>query len=162
MNDLFNLNHLLKLRNLNKFFNYSIHNFFNLYKYIPLNLNFKWPVLENKYLNFSFNLTNNFSYDFFLYDFLNNLWNLNDFLYNTRNHNNFLNYPFDFYNFWNFNHFFDKFFNLNSNFFNSIYDSWNLNNFFLYILERFWDLDKVIDNFFNLNYLWFSNNEWVS
>lgn len=153
---------LLGVCNCDQFINNTIDWLFNLNVHIFYNFYFNNLLLNDWNLNHSFNISNDNFLDFLFDNLLYDLRYLDNFFNHSWNDHNFLNNFFNLNNFWHFNHLLNDFVNLNSHFLDSVYVSWNFNNFFLNILYRLRYLHIMIDNFLNFNKFRLSDDHWVS
>lgn len=87
--------------------------------------------------------------------------NLNNFLYDSRNDDNLFNYSFDLNDFRYLNHLLYYFFNFNSDFFNTVHISRNLNDSLLNISHWFWYFHIMVYYFLYLNQFGLIHNHRV-
>jgi len=90
------------------------------------------------------------------------LRNLNNFLYDSRNDNNLFNYFFDLNNFRYLNHLLYYLFNFNSDLFDTVHISRNLNDSLLNISHWFWYFNIMVYYFLHLNQFGLIHNHRVS
>lgn len=159
---MFSNDFLLSVGNRDQFINDTIDWLFNFDVNIFDNFNFNNPLLNDWNLNYSFNITNDNFLNFFLDNFFYDLRYLDNFFNHSWNYNNLLDNFFNLDYFRHFNHLLNDLVNLNSHFLDSVYVSWNFNNFFLNILYRLRYLHIMIDNFLNFNKFRFSDDHRVS
>ena len=139
---------------LNKFIDNPLNNFLYLNIYVLNSLNLYRPLLYNWLLYNPLNLLdplldNNFGH----YPF-HNLYNLNNLLDHPGHNNNLLDNPLNLNDFGDLNHFLYNLLNRNLNLPDPIHMPYNLDDFFLNILDGLRHLNIVVDYLLDLYDLW--------